>query len=235
MPRMLIILGTLVTLASSARGDTPKAVIRGPAKAAPGSTVVLDARSSVADRPLRWKIDGPEGALISLDQEGRQGVIALIPSASTGVYKITLIARGVPEGQTEVDADAAIHILTVEPPAPAIPAGPPPEPEKPKPTPVTGTMHVSLVVDLDEITPTLARLREAPQAREAFSSLDTVYRTYSHDSPDAKRLNLMAIAGVVGLPAVVIQNQNGKVIWSGRAPPDEASLISLVTQLREGN
>lgn len=239
MRRMLITLAAGLALAAPALADAPRASIRGPVKVAPDGTIVLDARASVADRPLRWKLDGPDVPFLTLDQDGRKGVVALVPSAPAGVYKFTLIARGVPAGESELDADAAIHVVTVEAPAPPAPPGPAPPPPTPDPAPgpipVSGTLHVSLVVDLDAMTPEVARLREGVQAREVFKGLDAVYRTYAHGGPEALKLNLAPIADKVGLPTVLIQDQTGKVLWSGRAPPTETDLIAKVKAYRGGN
>lgn len=239
MRRLVFVLALSPALAATASATAPRAMIRGPARVVPDGTIVLDARTSEADRPLRWKLDGPDVPFLTLDQDGRKGVVALVPSAPPGVYRFTLIARGVPAGELELDADAAVHVVTVEAPPPPAPPGPAPVPPTPRPTPPgpgppAGTLHVSLILDLESITPEVARLREAPKARGVFGGLDTFYRTYAATSPDVVRLKLDTVTGRVGLPAVVIQDQTGRVLWSGRAPPDEDGLIALVKGYRGG-
>lgn len=142
--------------------------------------------------------------------------------------------------QVIVLVDGVYYSVTTKPvvgpgPTPTpVPPLPPAPPVPPAPAPVAGTLHVSLIVDVDAMTPAVARLRESPKAREYFAGSDSQYRTYASTSPDAARLNLTAVAGKVGLPAVVIQDQTGKVLWSGRAPPAEDELIKLVQGIRTG-
>ena len=221
--------------AAVALADAPKASIKGPASVAPGGTIVLDARASVADRPLRWKLDGPDVPFLVLDQEGHKGVVALVPSAPAGVYKFTLIARGIPTGEVELDADAAIWIVVVEPPAPPAPPAPGPTPTPvPVPTPpvTTGTLHVSLVVDLDNMTTDVATLREGVKARLALKPLDAVYRTYAVTSPELDRLHLTNLAKTIGLPCLIFQDAGGKILASEKAPSDESGLIARVKNYR---
>ncbi len=227
----------LSLFASAVMADTPVAKIKGPSAASIGATVVLDARASVSDKPLRWRVEPEDAVLLTLDQSGREGVVAMLLDVRPGVYRFVLIARGTPPGAAELDADATVHTVTVgqpDPtPIPPNPPGPPPAPPSPTPpAPVAGPLHVSLVLDLDQITPEQARLREAPKARAYFDTAQTTYRTYAHDSPDAIRLNLVAKAEATGLPAVLIQDQTGKILWSGRAPPTEDELIAQVQAFR---
>lgn len=232
MRRTSLALAGLLAVAGQALAETPKATIRGPVRLPVDGTIVLDARSSVSDRPLKWKLEGPDVPFLTLDQDGRRGVVALVPTAPVGVYRFTLITVGVPDGESEIDADAAVHVVTVEAAAPPVPPAPPGP--TPGPSPVSGTIHVSLVLDLESLTPEVARLRESPLARGEFEGLDVVYRSYAHTSPDAIRLNLAALAGKIGLPAMLIQDQTGKVLWSGRAPPTEFEMIALVKSFRGG-
>lgn len=228
MRSVLSSLTVMLTLAATASAESPKASIKGPSGVAPEGTIVLDARGSVADRPLRWKLDGPDVPFLTLDQEGRKGVVAIVPAAPAGTYKFTLIARGVPPGEVELDADAAIWVVTVEPVAPPVPPAPGPNP----PNPVSGPLHVSLVVDLDSMTPDLATLRAGIKARETFQTLDVVYRTYSSSSTDLARLNLVNSIAKAGTPCLIVQNAAGKVIGVEKAPVDEDGLIAMVKSYR---
>ena len=226
-------------LAAPALGETPKALIKGPVRVAPEGTIVLDARGSAADRPLRWKLDGPDVPFLTLDQDGRTGVVALVPSAPPGIYRFTLIARGIPAGENELDADAAIHVVTVEEPAPPAPPDPaPPDPKPPtpgpSPSPVAGKLHVSLVLDLDAITPEVAVVREGVTIRQAFQAMDAVYRTYAATSPEAARLNLVAIAQREGFPCLIVQDAAGKVLAAEKATADESGIVARVRTLRGG-
>src|SRR4051812_2520872 len=99
MKRLLLFCAASLALAGTALGEAPKAAIRGPVRVAAEGTIVLDARGSAADRPLRWKLEGPDVPFLTLDQDGHKGVVALVPSAPAGVYKFTLIARGIPAGE----------------------------------------------------------------------------------------------------------------------------------------
>ncbi len=219
------------TTSVAALADAPKAVIKGPASVDVGATIVLDARASVSDRPLKWKLLGPDVPFLTLDQDGHQGVVALVPAAPAGTYTFTLIAKGVPAGQAELDADAAMLVVVVT----AAPA-PAPAPALPAPVALKGTLHATLVVDLDNLTPDLAVLREGIAAREAFRSLDTNYRTVGTDSPElaAVRLGPYVIkAG--GAPALIIQDAKGNVLSATRAPADEAGLIAAVKNLRRSS
>jgi hypothetical protein len=139
----LVAANALAWSASYVLADAPKASIKGPQKVATEGTIVLDARASVSDKPLKWKLDGPDVPFLTLDQDNRKGVVALVPSAPAGVYKFTLIAIGTPK-DAEIDADAAILVVTVEdigprppppaPPTPVDPVTPPVVDDKPRPT-----------------------------------------------------------------------------------------------------
>ncbi len=247
MRRFLLLLAAGLAPAASAWAETPKAVIVGPSKVAADGLLVLDARKSVADRPLRWTVEGPEVTSFALDQDGRKGVVFMVPQIPPGTYRFTLIARGIPQGEVEIDADAAVWIVTVEapaPPAPPTPAPvpvpvpvptptPPPTPEPAKPPPTTGTLNVSLVVDLGAMTPQIASVREGTKARDAFKSLDAVYRTYPSSSPDLSRLNLAAMVARTGTPCLIVQDASGVVLATEKAPADmKDSLIVRIKSFR---
>ncbi len=235
---LLVALVAMLAPAAATLADAPKASIKGPASVAPGGTIVLDARASVADRPLRWKLEGPDVPFLTLDQDGHKGVVALVPSAPAGIYKFTLIARGIPTGELELDADAAVWIVVVQPPVPPtppVPIPPPqptPTPPHPGPAPVAGTLHVSLIVDLDTMTGEVAALREGINVRSAFKSLDAFYHTYPVTSPDLERLNLSAGARKTGLPCLIVQDFSGRILTSEKAPADETALIARVKTFR---
>jgi hypothetical protein len=202
--------------------------------------LVLDARKSVADRPLRWKVEGPEVTSFALDQDGRKGVVFMVPSIAPGTYRFTLIAKGIPQGEVEIDADAAVWIVTVEAPAPPAPPTPTPvptptpapTPEPVKPSPTAGTLNVSLVVDLEAMTPQIAAVREGTRARDAFKALDAIYRTYPSSSPDLSRLNLAAMVARTGMPCLIVQDASGVVLATEKAPADEDSLIGRIKSFR---
>lgn len=141
----------LALSAGWAEAKTPSARITGPTQVVAGSTFLLDARESVSDKEIRWKVNSTSVKYATFDQQGRVGVMALISSIEPGVYQFIVVARGVPEGMTELDADASVHIVTVTGQAPTptplpTPPGPSPQPQPepapPGPTPVPDPVPV---------------------------------------------------------------------------------------------
>ncbi len=247
MKRVLLALMAAALIGSSApaRADAPKATVRGPSTVSAGATIVLDARASVADRPLKWKLDGPDVPFLVLDQDGHKGVVALVPSAQPGVYKFTLIAKGIPQGEVEVDADAAMWTVSVEAPAPTPPPTPAPTPTPsptpppaptPTPTPAAGGhLFVTLVVDLDAMTQAVATLREGVSVRPALSGMNAQYRTVGLGTAEFSAIRLGPyVTKAGGAPCLVIQDKTGAVLSAVPAPATEADLIAAVKRQRGG-
>ncbi len=147
-------------------GATPRASIIGPSTVQPGSLVLLDARASVADKPLRWKSINFDAPLLTFDKDGRRDVVAILPNPEAGkVYRVALIAIGVPDGAADPDADVAVFEITVTGgPAPPNPPGPfvppdvppdvppaPPGPPNPPPTPSPTGLDAAVKVAVDGI------------------------------------------------------------------------------------
>ncbi len=229
----------LLLLTATSAADTPKSVIRGPSTVAAGATLVLDARDSVSDRPLTWKCPALEKTGLALDMTGRIGVIYMVPGIEPGIYQIVLVAKGVPPGAAELDADASVLIVTVgSGPAP-VPIPPTPDPTPAPPAPpsppiVVGTLHVSVVTDLDMLTPDMTPVRLGREIRVQQAPLDFVYRVYPSTSPVLDTLNLRFKYQAVGLPALIIQDAAGKVLDVMSCPTEESAVLAKVRSYREG-
>jgi len=226
--------------------ETPKAVIQAP-KGVPSGAQVLAviAGASVSDQPLAWTMEGPSGAFMQVGTfEGAPArSVALIYSPPDGSYRFKVVAIGTPAGGA-ITADADVATVTVGGQLPPMPPPiPPPTPPAPTPIPdpppapvpvVVGPIHVSLVTDLDSPEPDTTTIRIAREIRPALDGLAASYRTYGITSPDLNRLNLLALAVAAKGPALIVQDDKGKVLFSGPSPLDEAGVIAKVKSIREG-
>ena len=138
---------------------------------------------------------------------------------------ITVLAAGDPRPVVVV-LDGTAYTLTTTPlvgPGPAPPAPKPPEP--PTPTPVEGILWASLIVDASD--PKQAALRTNDSIRSLAKPGAVNLRTYSHDDPALASVKLAPYVTQHGMPTLVIQDQGGKVLSSGKAA-DAAGIVSEV-------
>lgn len=195
-------LALFLAFAPTALADTPRASVRGPERVAVGGLILLDARASVSDKPIRWKVSGPDAPIVVMTPEGAPpGSVAIVFVApQVGRLQFTAIARGIPAGEKEVDADAAVWIVEVGPapnpvpppvppipipvpPVPPIPPVPPnpipptpiPVPPNPAPTPPPGPTPIPLPVIRGHIYATyIADARNMTVAQAAMKRNPTI-------------------------------------------------------------
>jgi len=119
-------------------------------------------------------------------------------------------------------------------PTPEPPPGPPPAPDI-DPTPiVVGTLHVSVVTDLDTLTPDMTPVRLGKEIRAQQGPLDFAYRVYPSTSPALDALNLRFKYQSIGLPALIIQDAAGKVLDVMACPIEESAVLAKIRSYREG-
>jgi len=102
---------------------------------------------------------------------------------------------------------------------------PPAPPVPPSPTPVEGVVWVSVIVDASD--PKQAMLRTHDAVRGLAKAGAVNLRTYSHDDPALQAVKLSPYVAQHGMPTLVIQDQGGKVLSSGKAT-DAAGIVAEV-------
>lgn len=243
MRRLLLTL--LLSLPSLAWSAEPKASIVGPTSATVGTPVLLDLGGSASDPeyPLQVEVagDGEFRPTLRLwyDATAKPG-LAVLTAPRTGSYTVVVVAIGKPEGSDKTLTRIAAWPITIEPIAPAPkpdpePPGPiPPDPVPPGPSPVTGKLWGTLVLPA---FPSVAEasLRTDPDIRAAFTAKNATFRNYlaieqEMDKPGWKA----ALAAAGGPPAVLWQNESGKVVKSTTGAT-EAKILADLKALRGGN
>jgi len=167
------------TVASAA---TPKVVITGRTKVIPGRSFMVDASKSTFDKPLVWSYTGPDVPIAYMGDSERPGkAFAYCDDPVAGVYTFKVKAKGVPDGEKEMDADSETWTVVVEdpnppkPPTPPTPnpdVNPPQPPIPPTPSPqVTDKLRVLFFYETSDPLPPGAY--EAMRSPEIRSYLDT--------------------------------------------------------------
>ncbi len=152
--RLLATAGLLFPCGSWA--DAPKAVIDGPTDVPTGGSILLDARRSIGDRGLTWKLLPPHESdiFVTFDKGSVKDVVLFMPNPRPGVYRFILVSsslvldKAVP---VDIALDVDVKEVTVAatptpvpvpiPPGPGPGPGPAPVPPDPNPTPVVGKMR----------------------------------------------------------------------------------------------
>lgn len=226
----------------------PVAKLAGPDTAQIGQTVLLDARDSVTDanQPVIWKILAVRGAVPALetaDKDGRTGVIAWFTVAQPGQYLVAVVAVG---SATEKDkptrplVDFAIKTITIVDPNPPVPPTPvppgpqpnptPPVPPGPAPTPLNGSIFVTALYDLNDVTPTYRFLREDATIGPTLKGIDSIWHAWDSNLPFA-RSTYGNVVGTKPLPLLVI-HQGAKLIEAIPCPKSAAEVIAEVKRIR---
>jgi hypothetical protein len=122
------------------------------------------------------------------------------------------------------------------PPDPTPPPGPvpPPVPPGPEPTPVAAGHLVASYILPTAPTAAQAALRTDPSLRAALKALDTSWFTYQQDEEDVDSLGLAPLARTLGVPCVIVQSADGKVVAELKAPLSADSVAATIRQLRGG-
>ncbi len=107
---------------------------------------------------------------------------------------------------------------------------PPPVPDEgERPQPVSGIKWFSVVVD--ESKPEQQAWRTDPEIRKLLESRGIQYRSYTAEETDIDRLGFQQTVGQIGLPTVILQDQNGKIVKS-TSPQTKADIIKLVEVIK---
>lgn len=142
---------------------------------------------------------------------------------------ITVLAAGDPRPVVVV-LDGTAYTLVTTPLVGPGPAPPPPKPpEPPTPTPVEGVLWVSVIVDSSD--PKQAALRTHDAVRSLAKPGAVNLRTYSHEDPALVSVKLSPYVTQHGMPTLVIQDNNGKVLSSGKTA-DAAGIVSEVKKYK---
>lgn len=166
--------------------------------------------------------------------------LAIVEPVAGASGRVELIA--VPAGVTS-EKDASRQLIDVnhgaqpppdekkiEPPKP-VPPDVSPEP-KPKPV-VSGPLYLVLVEELDERTPATAKLVNDVAFWTRMKARQVYFRPYDQDEPAAKEKGYVEAAtkANVGLPALILLDKDGDVIWVKPRPKDTAAVEALVREV----
>jgi hypothetical protein len=141
------------------------------------------------------------------------------------------------EGGKKDQGRATVVILPPGPvppppnPTPGPTPGPTP-PVPPGPTPiVSGPLWVNYIVEDATLTPQIAGVGESTNFRRGLVGLDATWRAYLDNEEDPARLGLLAPARAAGLPCVLIQAQDGRLVGTITNPTEDA-ILAAVKRLR---
>jgi hypothetical protein len=223
-------------------GAAPKAVIEGPTTRRAGQSILLDARKSESDKPLKWSLVSHPGLpLLTFDSAPRKNTFAFLPDPDAGSYVFALTAVG--KVDDELEADTAVVQVVVGGPAPGptpIPPGPTPGPTPPpgstpgqepdpSPTPPTEKVaHATLVYDADRLATAVPAVRSSAAVRAAADRAGILWRAYDDDQAavaTAKLMDFVQRAG--GVPAIVLQAKDGRVLGQQPCPADPAAVAEM--------
>lgn len=168
--------------------------------------------------------------------------LAIVEPVAGASGRVELIA--VPAGVTS-EKDASRQLIDVnhgaqpppkddekkiEPPKP-VPPDVSPEP-KPKPV-VSGPLYFVLVEELDERTPATAKLVNDTAFWLRMQKRQVYFRAYDQDEPAAKAKGYVETVqkANVGLPALILLDADGDVIWVKPRPKDVAAVEALVREV----
>jgi len=196
-----------------------------------GEPIVLDGTKSFSPRPMTWKVVGPKEYRLppristpSGVEAGPEDSIAILDDALPGEYRVTLTARG-PEGE-ERSETAVVQVGSpmVAAPPPAVPAA----------YDKYGHFHVHLIADPLGLPEAYRDAFCSQQLRQVASvpKYDFSYHPRDVNSSQIDALNLRGYLKGKTLPALVIQDSDGKVLWCETAPPEICRILEVVTSLR---
>jgi len=121
------------------------------------------------------------------------------------------------------------------PPGPFVPPKPGPTPG-PGPAPLVGPMHATAIIEIDKVTQGTAAITDSPTLRDSLEKIDCAWRVLDTTADQAAitKLGLEPIAAQIGMPVLIIQDQNGRVLSAVKLPATEADVLALATKLRQG-
>lgn len=145
---------------------------------------------------------------------------------------VTVFAVGLVDGKMTEFARTSITVAgNIPAPNPTPTPTPTPTPN-PNPNPVSGVMHVTFVVDVNNSSPELGLILNSQKVREAITTKGAYYRLYDIKSPVIKDKGLDKVVNAGGgVPMIIIQNSAGTVVNSKKVPGTEAEVIQYLTQV----
>lgn len=173
--------------------------------------------------PVKWLVvSGIKVKYITVAQTNSI-IISVPPQAGA----INVFAIGLVDGNM---TDYARSVITINGPVPGPAPGPNPGPN-PGPAPIpSGKLHVTLLVDMNNVTPELAKLVNSETLRKAITGSGNWFRLYDLKSPIVATKKLDVVAQKVGGSSVmIIQSDDGRVLDARPIPTNENDIIHLVT------
>jgi hypothetical protein len=212
----------------------------------------------------KWKGVGPEPTfIVANDQASGRPVLLLLLDPPIGTFRFELIAIGKANDGT-VTADADVIDITVSasipvpptptptpiptpmpptpgpvPPTPGpIPTptpGPTPPTPTPTPVPVASKLWLTMVVDVDAMTPQVAAIGREKPFFDSLASRNVAFRRRDVSDPFIQEKNLTPyVMRAGGAPCLIIQGTDGTVISTAKIPADESGVMSLIDSIRKG-
>ena len=154
----------------------------------------------------------------------------IIVSIPPGGGQIAVFAVGSIKGKLTDFAKTNIQIKI--PGSDPIP-NPPPNPiPNPTPNPIPGAaLHITLLVDTNNVSPEMALVLNSQNLRNAVSSKGNFFRLYDINSPIVAQKKLDTVAKTVGGSYVyIVQRNDGTVVARGVIPNTEAQAIAVINK-----
>jgi len=109
-------------------------------------------------------------------------------------------------------------------------------PSPPNPPPVgSGPLHITFLVDLNNMTPGLAQILNSQTLRQNISTSGNFFRLYDLKSPIITTKKLDSIVNKVGGNAIiVIQRNDGYVLNAQKVPQTETQVMQLISKYSGG-
>lgn len=171
---------------------------------------------------VRWLVLGTD-TKVKFAFEGKRAFVGIPAKETTlAVYAVALV-----DGKLTDFARTLIFVKggTVPNPGPAPNPNPTPNPN---PVPAPMKIFMTVVVDVNTITPAQARVINDPGVKKYID--DKGHKKFLYDSKSdlLKSKGFEPIVAKVGVPSVVFQDQNGKVLDSIPLPADPAALLKAI-------
>ena len=108
---------------------------------------------------------------------------------------------------------------------------PPPVPDQPEvdPKPVSNAKWLSLIVE--ENNAEQQAWRTNTEIRKLLESRGIQFRSYIGEEADIDRLGFRQVVGQTGLPTVILQDQNGKIVKSAN-PKTKDDILTLLGAIK---
>ncbi len=216
----------------------PKAALAAPSYLFPGTAMVLDGRCSKG--LLKWSVVGPRtDIVVTSPKDAPADSLAILFNPPSGRYTVKLTSKGVKEKAGPVVIHENVVVVNVTSKAPLVPV------EAKSPLPLTnGLIHVTLVIDLNNVPPEYANLVSGEKIKPAQGLLAFSYWVRDFSAADFAHWNFKLfldgftddasgrIWPKVSLPALILQNHDGQVLSCEPAPTTPDAVVAKVKVLR---